>query len=166
MLQTLHTTNCMTDENIYALVSPTLWKVCNQSGIKHSKLVWKKRISKQVPWKQLRFIKAPTGPAWRVGSMGTDCRTTCSTLEMLATEQGENFALFTLSPEVAEANMIKLPSGRPGWHSIKMELNLDLKNMDWTKKFTDVILRANDIMQHSRLFLEFELKQDPRRAWS
>lgn len=59
----------------------------------------------------------PTGDALRVGSTGIDLRTTARTAEMFLMEHGENFPLFGLSPEVAEANIIKFPSGRPGWQS-------------------------------------------------
>jgi hypothetical protein len=39
-----------------------------------------------------------------------------STGSMALSEQGENLLLFRLSPDVARANMMKLPSSPPGVH--------------------------------------------------
>lgn len=39
-----------------------------------------------------------------------------STGSMALSEHGENLLLFRLSPDVARANMIKLPSSPPGVH--------------------------------------------------
>jgi hypothetical protein len=48
------------------------------------------------------------------GLTGDCCKTSYRTALILEMEHDEKRALFGLSPEVAELNMIKFPSGKPG----------------------------------------------------